>query len=514
MIVLASSETVAGVCDTASTVTYTLSGAEGLTGTPAYKTLSQGQLPTSASTLYTAPVAPNTALIKTVVLVNTSAVAVTGVQLYINGTGAANRITGAVTLPGHGWATYDADGWRIYDQSGAVLTSGQQGPAGVTGPQGPAVYLTAEPGEDGEPGAPGPIGPQGPQGPTGSQGPQGLQGPAVYLVGEDGEEGPIGPPGLQGPQGSQGLIGVTGPQGPSGPAVYLEAETGEDGPIGPPGIAGAQGPQGPQGIQGQTGSVGPAVYLEAESGDEGPMGPPGLIGPQGSTGSQGPLGPAVYLEAEAGIDGEMGPPGQPGSNGSTGAQGPAGPAIMFLEDNSEVEPLAHLQPFVNPPTQIYNQASVANQAIAAATLTLLTGSSFAIVDRLRAGSTFRWIVSGTCAAAGTAANTITVRIGTNNTTADAAVATFTTTVGTAAVSQYEFVVNFTVRTLGAAATATGFCTVTNSASTGFINAVTNALNPTMATFNSTTSPLFVHLDITTGAAKTLTIRQVVSEYLQ
>lgn len=369
MIVLAAAETIAGVCSLGATVTYTLSGAEGLTGTPAYKTLAQGQLTSAVSTLYTAPSAPNTALVKTVVLVNTSASAVSGCALYLNGAGLANRITGEVTLPAKGWATYDTDGWRVYDEFGAVLTSGQQGPPGSTG-------LT------------------------------------------------------------------------------------------------------------------------------------------GSTGPQGPLGPAVYLEADSGADGDVGPPGVNGINGSTGAQGPAGPAILFLEDTSEVEPLAPLQPFANPPSQITAQASSADQEVSAATLTQLTGSSFAIINALKVGSTFRWTVSGTCNNAGTGAETITVRIGTANTTADAAVATFTTTASTANVSQYKFDVSFTVRTLGAAATATGFCAVVNSANAGFINSVTNSLNPTMATFDSTASPLFVHLDILTGASKTLTIRQVVSEYLQ
>lgn len=492
MLALGSLETVAGVCGAASTVTYTLSGAEGLTGAPAYKTLAQGQLPTSPGTLYTAPGAPDTALVKTVILANTSATAVGGIALYLNGTAAANQITGEVTLPAHGWATFDADGWRIYDQTGAVLTTGQQGPVGAIGPQGPAIYMIGEPGEDGDHGVPGLTGAQGLPGIQGLTGATGPVGPAVYLVGEDGEEGQVGPQGPQGATGPQGPTGATGGTGPTGPTgaqgqpIYLAAETGEDGDIGPPGPIGATGPQGPQGVQGV----------------------------QGATGA---TGPAVYLDADRGDDGDAGPPGQPGvngSNGATGAQGPAGPAILFLDDNSEVEPLAHLLPFANPPAQITDQASTADQAISAATLTQLTGSSFRIINRLRPGSTFRWYVSGTCAAAGTAANTITVRIGTNNSTADAAVATITTTVGTAAISQYAFEVEFTVRTIGAAATATGFCRINNSANAGFVNTTTAALNPTMATFDSTPATLFVHLNIQTGAAKTLTIRQVTSRYTQ
>jgi hypothetical protein len=50
------------------------------------------------------------------------------------------------------------------------------------------------------------------------------------------------------------------------------------------------------------------------------------------------------------------------------------------------------------------------------------------------------------------------------------------------------------------------CAVRNSAATGFINATSNILAGTMATFNSLVAGFF-HADITTGAAKTLTVRQ-------
>ncbi len=140
MLTLAGTNTIAGIAGTTTAITYTITGAEVTTGTPTYKVLAQGQLATSASTIYTVPAAPATALVKTIHLANVTGSAVAGVALYVNGTSAGNRISGSFTIPANGWATVDADGWRIYDANGALKTSGDPGPtgpAGPTGPQGP-----------------------------------------------------------------------------------------------------------------------------------------------------------------------------------------------------------------------------------------------------------------------------------------------------------------------------------------------------------------------------------------
>lgn len=137
MLTLAGTNTIAGIAGTTTAITYTITGAEVTTGTPTYKVLAQGQLATSAGTIYTVPAAPATALVKTVHLANATGSAVTGVALYVNGTAAANRISGSFTIPANGWATVDADGWRIYDANGALKTSGDPGPTGPTGPTGP-----------------------------------------------------------------------------------------------------------------------------------------------------------------------------------------------------------------------------------------------------------------------------------------------------------------------------------------------------------------------------------------
>lgn len=156
--------------------------------------------------------------------------------------------------------------------------------------------------------------------------------------------------------------------------------------------------------------------------------------------------------------------------------------------------------------------AIADQAISAATLTLITGSLVQVPPQgSQIGTTYCWKIHGTSAAAGTAANTIAVRYGVNGTTADAVVATANTTVGTAATSEYTIEIELTIRTIGAAATAVCRIQVTNSGTTGFINTTTNVLNGTMSTFNTTTARPFFSVSLQTGASKTATIRQCTVE---
>lgn len=162
---------------------------------------------------------------------------------------------------------------------------------------------------------------------------------------------------------------------------------------------------------------------------------------------------------------------------------------------------------------------VADLVIAAATLTQVPGSLFAIPPQgFQIGTTYRWMITGNCAtAAGTAANTITVRIGTAGTTADTAIATFTTGVGSAATAPFKIVILFTVRTLGAAATAVASCLIESGAlgvAGGFIAQLNNIILGTMATFNSTTASQFISVALLTGAAKPATITICAAEVLK
>jgi hypothetical protein len=102
MFTLAASDTLAGIADAGSQLTYTIFGME-LSGiTESYKVLAQGQLDSSAGTIY-APSAV-TAFIRTVTIVNTDAVAAHTFQLFRGGTGAANAITPVLNIPAGGSA--------------------------------------------------------------------------------------------------------------------------------------------------------------------------------------------------------------------------------------------------------------------------------------------------------------------------------------------------------------------------------------------------------------------------
>lgn len=126
MITLATTETLRGVAGSATAITYTISGMELSSGVETYKTLAQGQLANAAGTLYTAP-ASTVTFIKTIHLANATGSAVSGVILYVNGTAAANQITGSITIPANGWATFDQNGWQVYNATGQVLAQGAQG---------------------------------------------------------------------------------------------------------------------------------------------------------------------------------------------------------------------------------------------------------------------------------------------------------------------------------------------------------------------------------------------------
>ena len=122
MLTLSAANTIAGVAGTNSAVTYNIFGMTLNAGVETYDVLAQGQLSTSAGTVYTVPGA-TTAFIKQISLVNTTGTQVTGVKLYINGTAASNQFTGSFTLPANGTAMLDDDGLSVYDQYGSLLSA-------------------------------------------------------------------------------------------------------------------------------------------------------------------------------------------------------------------------------------------------------------------------------------------------------------------------------------------------------------------------------------------------------
>lgn len=119
MITLEASQTVYGVANLSSSISYTISGLELEGATESYKILAQGQLPSSAGLLYTVPVS-KTAFIKQILFSNTTSNAVSNIKLYIGGTSNANQIV-TLNIPANGSAKFDSTGWSVYDFLGIVV---------------------------------------------------------------------------------------------------------------------------------------------------------------------------------------------------------------------------------------------------------------------------------------------------------------------------------------------------------------------------------------------------------
>lgn len=133
MLVLAAAETIRGLASAASELTCTISGMERNTSTDAevYKVLYQGQLAAAIATLYTVP-ATTQGFIRHISIVNTGGSSRT-FTLAINGTAAANRWYGPITLPAGYSAQFDGDGWQVTSDQGQILGVGATGAAGAPG---------------------------------------------------------------------------------------------------------------------------------------------------------------------------------------------------------------------------------------------------------------------------------------------------------------------------------------------------------------------------------------------
>lgn len=158
--------------------------------------------------------------------------------------------------------------------------------------------------------------------------------------------------------------------------------------------------------------------------------------------------------------------------------------------------------------------SVADQAIAAATTALLTGSVLAIPpSKLRVGSMFRFSIDVSKTAAGTAANTFLVKLGPLGTVADPTILTFTLPVGTAVVDVAWIEILVTIRgPLTAACIAKGQLALAhNLSATGFATVPGVVLQATSAAFDATVANLILSVACTTAALTVLTFSQVVAE---
>jgi hypothetical protein len=133
-IALTPTETIRGVAGSATSITYTITGAEKTSSGIVYKVLAQGQLPSTIGTLYTVP-ASTYAVISSIHLTNETGGTVTA-RLAVNGTAAANTILPAASILAGGWALYGDDGWTFYNDQGQALGVGATGATGAQGDPG------------------------------------------------------------------------------------------------------------------------------------------------------------------------------------------------------------------------------------------------------------------------------------------------------------------------------------------------------------------------------------------
>lgn len=165
----------------------------------------------------------------------------------------------------------------------------------------------------------------------------------------------------------------------------------------------------------------------------------------------------------------------------------------------------------------YVNAAIA-QATGFAADTYLSGSSIQIptAGDWEAAEQYRCRFDMTKTAAGTAAFTVIVRMGTAGAIADAAILTLAFAVGTAAIDRGQFEVVVTFRTVGAGTSAVIAGTITcahHLAATGLITTGASgfgAIDGTSAGFNSTTQT-FIGLSVNGGASFAGTCTQVQTE---
>lgn len=155
------------------------------------------------------------------------------------------------------------------------------------------------------------------------------------------------------------------------------------------------------------------------------------------------------------------------------------------------------------------ESTAVQTGLTASSANLVTGSLFQLTTGyLNIGTKFRWnltVIKTT--AAGVATWTLAIKYGTNGTTADAAIATYTSGTNSALADRAFYVVDCVVTGLGSGTTATATSMVhgTNQATdiTG-LGSLGGAAPGSTAGFNSTATNPFFHLDITPGASAVMT----------
>lgn len=153
----------------------------------------------------------------------------------------------------------------------------------------------------------------------------------------------------------------------------------------------------------------------------------------------------------------------------------------------------------------------AAQTPAATVRTYIAGSAISVpVGKMQIGTFFEWKFNMTKNAAGSAASTFDIAIGTNGTTADTAVISFTKPAGTAAADEALVTVTMHVRgpLTGSCIAIGNFQLCHNLAATGHAVIPCVNVNTVSSGFDVTVASLKVGLCITSGASDAITIQTV------
>lgn len=151
--------------------------------------------------------------------------------------------------------------------------------------------------------------------------------------------------------------------------------------------------------------------------------------------------------------------------------------------------------------------SVTTQAVPAATRTYLNGSALAIpASGLKVGTKLSWTFNITKTAAGSAASTFDIAVGTAGTVADTAQVSFAKPAGTAVADEGWVDIEARVQSVSATGVVLGeFAMTHNLAATGHATIPSVNVNSVSAGFDNTGNALIVGLCLTSGAADAISV---------
>lgn len=197
---------------------------------------------------------------------------------------------------------------------------------------------------------------------------------------------------------------------------------------------------------------------------------------------------------------------------TTPAAPSAGVMVAYFDTTTKMLSVKDTNGFVR--TFGCSNFSTASQAPSATTRTYIAGSALSVpTNKLQVGTCFRWSFNMTKTAAGVAASTIDICVGTAGTTADTARVSFAKPAGTAVVDEAQCEVWCICRgPVGASGVFVGeFLMTHNLQITGHAIIPCVVVNTVSGTFDITTANLIVGLCITTGAADAITIQMCQAE---